>query len=188
MSRHTRASRAGPSRIHAASSPWGATGAAVPGPEDVDPYHTNKRPSQDYYQRKREQGKLTLRVAIFNTDKTAEFANLYKQLKNCPKPLHYNEPTPTPRSRIISNMELKVPTKPKKESHITGREMHDRGKKTAARKKLMEIAPSERTLSEATKHRRAVARRNEKERSKKRDAAALLLPPDATRRGRVTYY
>ena len=27
-------------------------------------------------------------VAIFNTDKTAEFANLYKQLKNCPKPLH----------------------------------------------------------------------------------------------------
>ena len=85
MSRHTRASRAGPSRIHAASSPWGATGAAVPGPEDVDPYHTNKRPPQDYYQRKREQGKLTFRVAIFITDKTAEFANLYKQLKNCPK-------------------------------------------------------------------------------------------------------
>ena len=72
---------------------------------------------------------MALRVALFTPEKAAEFANLYKQLKNCPKPLHYNEPTPTPRSRIISNMELKVPTKPKKESHITGREMHDREKK-----------------------------------------------------------
>ena len=118
-------------------------------------------------------------MAIFTTDKMAEFANLYNQLESCPKPLGYNEPIPP--SRIISNMKLKVPTKPKKESHITGREMHDREKKTAARKKLMEIAPSERTPSEATKHRRAVARRNEKERSKKRDAAALLLPPDKQR-------
>ena len=181
MSRHTRASRAGPSRIHAASSPWGATGAAVPGPEDVDPYHTNKRPPQDYYQRKREQGKLTLRVAIFNTDKTAEFANLYNQLESCPKPLGWNEPTPTPRSRIISNMKLKVPTKPKKESHITGREMRDRKKKTAARKKMREIAPSGRTVSEATKHRYAVTRRNKNERSKKREAAAWVLTPDEQR-------
>ena len=84
-------------------------------------------------------------------------------------------------------MELKVPTKPKKESHITRREMRDRKKKTAARKKLMGIAPSERKLSAATKHRYAVTRRNKNERSKKRDAAALVLPPDATRRGRVTY-
>ena len=122
-----------------------------------------------------------MRIAIFTTDKMSEFANLYNQLESCPKPLGWNEPTPTPRSRIISNMKLKVPTKPKMESHITGREMHDRKKKAAARKKFIEIAPAKRTRSAATKHRYAVTRRKESERSKKREEAAWVLPPDKQR-------